>query len=202
MTTLQNYALCLVLLIFLVQMQTAPLRGAVCVTRECGYLPRPKYSTGENNMAGKPMCRSTADFVALFWSRVKVGAESECWEWQHSMFTNGYGCIQLRPGENVLAHRLSYMMTTGQNLERKQLVCHTCDNRKCVNPSHMFIGSHRDNALDMIAKGRDVKPLNFRLGTCKRGHPRTPENVRYRKCGRLVICKVCQDMAYERRKAA
>lgn len=88
--------------------------------------------------------------LQLFWS--KVDKSNDCWEWTRTRDKDGYG-IFCFGGENYRAHRYSFMLTTG-NLDKKILVLHKCDNPGCVNPSHLFLGTHRDNVLDMIKKGR------------------------------------------------
>lgn len=77
-----------------------------------------------------------------------------CWEWPLSCNKQtGYG--QFNPTSTHLraAHRVSYEMFNGL-IPEGRLVCHYCDNRKCFNPAHLFLGSHRDNTNDMISKGR------------------------------------------------
>jgi len=91
-----------------------------------------------------------------FWS--KVNKSGECWEWGASFNTTGRGQFKLN-GMMVLAHRLSYVMNHPITIDlmeghREILVCHRCDNPKCVNPSHLFLGSHNDNTKDMMDKGR------------------------------------------------
>ena len=88
-----------------------------------------------------------------FWD--KVDKTSGCWNWIASKRPNGYGAFKLK-GKVVSAHRFSYTMTYGA-IPEKKLVCHHCDNRLCVNPAHLFLGSHHDNLVDSIQKGRVIK---------------------------------------------
>jgi len=83
---------------------------------------------------------------------VKVNPETQCWEWQKGLTEKGYGNCAI-DGHPHKAHRLSFKEFNGE-IPDYSLVCHTCDNRKCINPTHLFLGSHADNMRDMIAKGR------------------------------------------------
>lgn len=80
---------------------------------------------------------------------------SGCWEWQKSL-NSGYGQISV-DGTPMLAHRLSWIIHKGI-LPGDLLVCHHCDNRKCVNPDHFFIGTHADNNKDAWNKNRTSPP--------------------------------------------
>jgi len=81
-----------------------------------------------------------------FW---KFVTKSEgCWEWHGSIWGGGYGNYCGR-----VAHRLSWMLETSKEIG-KLYACHTCDNRKCVRPDHIFLGTAQDNILDCVRKGR------------------------------------------------
>lgn len=79
-----------------------------------------------------------------------------CWVWTgySNSRRGGYGLISIK-GRRYYSHRVSYFYFN-QKDPGQSLVCHTCDNPKCVNPSHLFLGSHKENMRDMIQKGRKV----------------------------------------------
>lgn len=90
----------------------------------------------------------------LFWS--KVDRTGQCWEWRARISRGGYGIFGTAKkygGRQFLAHRFSYAMKNG-GTPAELHVLHRCDNKLCVNPDHLFIGTHLDNMRDMAAKGR------------------------------------------------
>jgi len=90
-----------------------------------------------------------------FWD--KVEKTDGCWNWKASTNSRGYGQLKMpNTRKNVLAHRLSYTMAFG-DIKDGLFVCHKCDNRTCVNPNHLFVGTAKENMQDMDAKGRRVK---------------------------------------------
>ena len=81
----------------------------------------------------------------------------DCWEWQGAIQTKGYGSFSIGNGKTALAHRVAYEIITGKEIPKGMCVLHKCDNRKCVNPDHLFLGSILDNNRDMLQKGRNAK---------------------------------------------
>jgi hypothetical protein len=78
--------------------------------------------------------------------------EKGCWNWSKSKSKSGYGAIHFRD-QKMRAHRVSYLVFVGE-VPLGQLVCHKCANPLCVNPEHLFLGTHKDNSRDMVNKKR------------------------------------------------
>lgn len=87
-----------------------------------------------------------------FLQRIDINTPNGCWLWTAGRFDKGYGAFRVN-GKQLKAHRWAYEHYIGP-IPAGQLVCHSCDVPACVNPDHLFIGSHDDNMRDMTAKGR------------------------------------------------
>ena len=98
----------------------------------------------------------TDDILNRFWSKVNKG--SKCWNWTASYCGGGYGKIVIggRKGKLYSSHRLSWEIEYGC-IPKGMHICHHCDNKLCVRPSHLFIGTRKDNMQDAVKKERITK---------------------------------------------
>lgn len=108
--------------------------------------------------------------IDRFWGKVdKVNSVffyngTRCWEWTATRNHTGYGRAWVNLGLHV-AHRVSYQLSFGE-IPKELEVCHFCDNPPCVNPSHLFLGTHKENMNDMKKKGRAVRQIGELNGRC------------------------------------
>lgn len=109
----------------------------------------------------KPLPVLTVKHIERFWKYVDKspgqGPNGECWGWKGTLNHRGYGQLCLTVSKwttrQLLTHRLSYAIANGYDPDGL-LILHSCDYRRCVNPSHLFKGTAKDNTQDMISKGR------------------------------------------------
>lgn len=102
--------------------------------------------------------RAPADLAeARFWAKVHRRSTSECWNWTGYVSRDGYGSFRVQSrGLVENAHRFSYRLRHGEP-PAGAVICHTCDNRRCVNPDHLWAGSIADNTADRDGKGRQAR---------------------------------------------
>jgi len=98
----------------------------------------------------------TAKIWARFWALVEQAGEGSCWIWQGSLDDDGYGRGPRVKGRHQAAHRVSWLLNRGE-VPDGMCVLHRCDNRQCVNPSHLFLGTNTDNMRDRDLKGRQAR---------------------------------------------
>ena len=113
----------------------------------------------------------SADWIQRFNAKWVKDEVTECWVWTAAHHVKGYGEIKIpKTRKQIPAHRLSYLIHRGL-IPNGKCVLHRCDNPKCVNPEHLFVGTKMDNALDMVKKMRHC------YGERQGGHKLTEKEV-------------------------
>jgi hypothetical protein len=110
--------------------------------------------------------------------KIKVNQITDCWEWQAAVNNIGYGFIRDKTKMRT-AHRVSYEQHIGPIPSGKN-VCHTCDNPKCVNPDHLWVGTVKDNMQDKVRKGRNGTGMlgrKHKLASCNHCGVIKPVNI-------------------------
>lgn len=92
-----------------------------------------------------------------FWSLVEK--TDGCWAWKGYTQEGRYGHFMVTPGHRQGAHRVAWQIAYGAIPDGLH-VCHRCDNPSCVRPDHLFLGTHRDNMRDMVARGRNRRKVS------------------------------------------
>lgn len=108
------------------------------------------------NLAGLAKRWPKQTMEQRFWSKVEKTAT--CWLYKGHRLPSGYGQFQVQIRCCEYAHRMAYCFTKG-SIPKRLHVLHTCDVRNCVNPKHLWLGTHQENMADMVAKGRHRKVL-------------------------------------------
>src|SRR3990167_4801731 len=133
---------------------------ANCICQTCGklfYKAPSKIKISKRHFCSLP-CRFAfrIPIEERFWPLVDKHRPDECWPFIGILRRGGYGVFWMK-GKLWAAHRAVWVLTFG-TIPDSMNVLHKCDNRPCVNPNHLFLGTYADNPPDMILKGRNVKP--------------------------------------------
>jgi HNH endonuclease len=120
-----------------------------------------------------------------FWSKVDKSAADGCWIWTAARKPNGYGELVVQQ-RRWYAHRYSYQLAFG-DIPSGMLVCHRCNNKPCVNPSHLYVGTYSQNMLDAFKDGLIVTPNAKKTACPKCGSDYSPTCY-----GRGRYCKPCK----------
>jgi HNH endonuclease len=126
-----------------------------------------------------------------FFDRVTIDTETGCWNCAGSAMRGGYPqmryCGKTLPASRVAA--ICWLKFTNWR-DNKIFVCHKCDNPRCVNPKHLFLGSNSDNVLDAVSKGLHWQT---RKTHCPKGHEYSKENTLIQGGGRRRVCRTCSN---------
>jgi len=138
------------------------------------------YKEGKLREAALPLIRE------LLQEKVQSD-ENECWIWQESRDTHGYGRVYFGSYDGH-AHRLSYRAFKGP-IPNGLFILHSCDNPPCINPDHLKVGTQQDNMDDVRERGRGKNKATH----CKNGHEFTEENTVWN--GSQRFCRACRQTA-------
>jgi hypothetical protein len=121
-----------------------------------------------------------------FWNKVNKRNISECWEWDGYIGSDGYGQFWYK-GSNTHAHRISWSIINKLDIPPKMIVLHKCDNKRCVNPYHLRLGTYSDNLQDTMERS------SYRMGRKSRfyeGEVWLMKRLYNKKIDQSTICRM------------
>src|SRR5690242_13301349 len=104
--------------------------------------------------SGLPYCKRGATLAERLDYYCRKGVDADrCWEWLGAQDRHGYGTITAKNRKRLVAHRVRWELAFGP-IPKGKCVCHHCDNRRCTNPTHLYLASNAQNLADMASRGR------------------------------------------------
>jgi hypothetical protein len=134
------------------------------------------------------------EISTTFWDNVEK--TEDCWLWLRGVRSNtnprkAYGVVRVN-GRTRAATHVAWELTYGRPFPEGMLACHHCDNPRCVRPSHLFVGTARDNTHDALRKGR-LNPHNAWKTHCPQGHPYDEVNTYINPNSGRRTCRACRN---------
>lgn len=126
-----------------------------------------------------------------------------CWDWNGNINSSGYAHIKIGGRDSLRsynAHRIAYLVYVG-SIEKNKIVCHKCDNRKCCNPEHLFLGTYKDNMVDMVNKKRNMNPKGSQCSWSKLNEDQVLKMLELFKNGKNCA-EVAREFGIDRRSAS
>lgn len=146
----------------------------------------------------------TPELIERFWANVNIFGplwqDSNCWLWTGSK-RKGYGKTQDNR-KNLIASRVSWVIHEGQ-IPAGLFVCHRCDRPECVNPDHLFLGTHVSNMTDAAQKGRKAIKLNWEkveaIRQLRKEGKTIPELAKQFDLNKSTVSRICSNQIWKRR---
>lgn len=174
-----------------------PLKS-ICSDESCN---RPSLTRGMCNMHYKRVLKRDGrmpvpSLEERFWAKVARGLDNECWPWQASSNSWGYGRMRWKARRKALAHRIAYELLVGP-IPEDLVLDHLCRVRLCVNPRHLQPVTLQENIL----RGEGPAAKQARQTHCLRGHPFNKANTYHAKSGRRN-CRACRRVRKREQRSA